>query len=680
MSKIGFNLFLLLLIQCRLVANQCIYRGKCGELISKNEQTKGQIFPIPCVVDAQPQPLNQTNVDELKKIVPELFTGFMSLLVAENVLTTILTTMFFPALSSLYPLKDPNPVFCCDDDQAYAMLHDQIAKAEFISRCPSCYVNFAKTLIHMSCSPRHREFLKVTKSEKLKDSDKYMLKELSYYMTNRYANSFYNSCSSVAFPSGSSTVMKLLCGTYGAEHCSAARLLETMGHFDPSPMQINFKLTDAAIDDRKPMDDTTYSCAEAPKAYSTMACSCGDCPVICPVGGQLAYAEPDSVWQVWGVNGMWVCMAFVYLVLFMVIVIGFVICYRRKRARGHKSSEDNTSNAQKTSSFGQNVHEFGLQFDDTIREWFGRYGRFCSRRPWNVILPLVGVAAAVGLSVGILTSFVAMIDPVQLWSAPTSRARSEKDFFDNSFGPFYRTAQIIIWPNNKTTFEHFYLEDETTNSTKTIGPVFEKQFLLQVLELQSKVLNLTANVADKEVVLSDICFDPMKNKKCATQTPLGWFQNDINILNKTRIDEDLNNHEYNYLDHFISCTANPTSQYDNYIETTCAGTFGGPMFPNVALGDTDEDMPEPDRFMTARSLVITILINNNVDDDNKTDAMAWEKVFLDYMHSYSNPNFTFVFFAERSLQDEIDRLSKSSIGTLAISYIVMFIYISITLG
>ena len=38
------------------------------------------------------------------------------------------------------------------------------------------------------------------------------------------------------------------------------------------------------------------------------------------------------------------------------------------------------------------------------------------------------------------------------------------------------------------------------------------------------------------------------------------------------------------------------------------------------------------------------------------------------------------FSAERSITDEIDRLSRSEISTVAISYAVMFVYIAIALG
>ena len=37
-------------------------------------------------------------------------------------------------------------------------------------------------------------------------------------------------------------------------------------------------------------------------------------------------------------------------------------------------------------------------------------------------------------------------DPVDLWAAPSSRARLEKRYYDENFEPFYRTAQIFIRP------------------------------------------------------------------------------------------------------------------------------------------------------------------------------------------------------------------------------------------
>lgn len=33
-------------------------------------------------------------------------------------------------------------------------------------------------------------------------------------------------------------------------------------------------------------------------------------------------------------------------------------------------------------------------------------------------------------------------DPVELWAAPNSRSRIEREFFDSNFEPFYRIEQV----------------------------------------------------------------------------------------------------------------------------------------------------------------------------------------------------------------------------------------------
>jgi Niemann-Pick C1 protein len=50
------------------------------------------------------------------------------------------------------------------------------------------------------------------------------------------------------------------------------------------------------------------------------------------------------------------------------------------------------------------------------------------------------------------------------------------------------------------------------------------------------------------------------------------------------------------------------------------------------------------------------------------------------MRNVSQPNFTVSFSAERSIQDEIDRESKSDAFTILISYMFMFGYVAFALG
>lgn len=50
------------------------------------------------------------------------------------------------------------------------------------------------------------------------------------------------------------------------------------------------------------------------------------------------------------------------------------------------------------------------------------------------------------------------------------------------------------------------------------------------------------------------------------------------------------------------------------------------------------------------------------------------------MKNYTNPNLTIAFSAQRSIEDEINRESNSDISTIVVSYVIMFVYISLALG
>ncbi|CAG2106852.1 unnamed protein product [Medioppia subpectinata] len=629
-------LCLILLPECKSAANNCLFRGKCGEC---DDCTYGQ-FPIPCLVDEPPVHLDEEHADQLKQLAPELFT-------------------------------DADPVFCCDEQQVTDIIA-QTGFAVFTKRCPSCFVNFAKIFVHMSCNPNHSQFLKVTGSKTAQsDPNKLMLTQLSYYMSDNYANGAYNSCVNVQFPSAGSTVMQLLCGIYGAADCSPARFLESLGAVHTSPFEINFHLSERTPESE--MNVKPVGCNEVPKGFSNQTCSCADCPVKCD---PKPYPMPVKPWIIWGVDGMWLIMGFVYY-LIVVIIIGVFIFNYYKSTSGHillvPNFDDDLPNETLLETkpllftrITDKLLTIGSKFDHIIRTGFKNYGVLCSRKPFTFILPVIGVALALGLSVGVLTHFTPMTDPVSLWSAPNSRARTEKDFFDRHFNPFYRIQQIIIHPKTESSIIH--INPNNSSQTITFGPAFNKDFLLRVLELQTKVTNITAKVNGQDVVLTDLCFAPMKNNICAIQSPLGYFQSKA-----ANIDKIVN--KYNYLDHFYSCLKNPTLQNDTELSMSCSGSYGGPVFPNVVFGDFSGN-----NYKSARSVVITIMLNNHIDKKDNIPAMAWEQLFLNLLHQYNTSDFNIVYYSERSLEDELDRQSRSSLVTIAISYIVMFVYISIALG
>ena len=74
-------------------------------------------------------------------------------------------------------------------------------------------------------------------------------------------------------------------------------------------------------------------------------------------------------------------------------------------------------------------------------------------------------------------------DPIQLWSAPNSRARKEKDFHDKYFDPFFRTNQLILTAPGRQG--HVY--DSLLFGRQNFSGILEKDLLTQLLELQTKI-------------------------------------------------------------------------------------------------------------------------------------------------------------------------------------------------
>lgn len=75
-------------------------------------------------------------------------------------------------------------------------------------------------------------------------------------------------------------------------------------------------------------------------------------------------------------------------------------------------------------------------------------------------------------------------DPVELWAAPNSQSRIEKEFFDSNFEPFYRIEQVIIRSDAPPVI--YNSSDEVIE----FGPAFDRDFLLEVLELQNGIKGL----------------------------------------------------------------------------------------------------------------------------------------------------------------------------------------------
>lgn len=76
-------------------------------------------------------------------------------------------------------------------------------------------------------------------------------------------------------------------------------------------------------------------------------------------------------------------------------------------------------------------------------------------------------------------------DPVELWAAPTSQSRMEKDIYDSNFDPFYRIEQVII----KSNYPSFNFTNSESKNFE-LGPAFNEKFLLAVWQLQNDLISM----------------------------------------------------------------------------------------------------------------------------------------------------------------------------------------------
>ena len=178
--------------------------------------------------------------------------------------------------------------------------------------------------------------------------------------------------------------------------------------------------------------------------------------------------------------------------------------------------------------------------------------------------------------------------------------------------PFYRTTQLIIIPDDQSFQTRSYLSPPAPISELTMGPVFNMDFLLSVLDLQTQVLSLKAinPKTQKNITLSDICLKPLApdNENCTVFSILQYYQNDEDNLQK-----NINDGFFTYADyatHFLDCAQAPTTTSDGLLGLSCFGDFGGTINPFMVLGNYPNSV-----YINATATVITLVIENSNDPE-----------------------------------------------------------------
>ncbi|XP_045523161.1 NPC intracellular cholesterol transporter 1 isoform X2 [Pieris brassicae] len=655
-SILGFLLLLYLSENIPTASADCIWYGVCSNPTEFKQKN--------CKYDGPAKKVDESSRSILEKYCPDIAAGNM---------------------------------VCCDAAQLRNFDKSIGVAVNLLSRCPTCLDNFLKHICTMTCSPTQSTFLHAKKFAPFNETHQ-QVEEVDYHLGATYMNTTFTSCSSVQMPSSNKLALDLMCGDYTSEYCTPQHWFDTMGDAATPyvPFQINYISGDEPIDGFTPVNPPTKPCSIG-LTEGQPGCSCLDCAESCP-------APPPTPplprpFTIAGGDGYAVCMAIVF-VIFTSLFLGGVYCCNPQeniveswRAgdrdgpetsplhthRSSVASENNQDMPTNPGTVGWSIDQpdgandatfferLGAKTETKLEDFFQWWGCAMASRPWIVLL--MGLCVVVSLGYGIRFMQVTT-DPVELWAAPNSRSRQEREYFDSHFEPFYRTEMLIITAKGLPKPEYTAAD----GTTITFGSVFNSTFLLDVLELQNRIVAL-----GNETRIEDICFAPLSSPfsgpvtadKCGIMSVLGWWENDA-----SNIEENLEDNEY--LSQVITCANNPY---------TCLAPWGGPVLPAVGLGGflaPQEQLTKKSRFHEATALILTILVNNRHDKEKLKPAKQWEKEFIAFMKNYTENEMPaymdIAYTSERSIEDELDRESSSDISTILVSYFIMFAYIAISLG
>ena len=481
------------------------------------------------------------------------------------------------------------------------------------------------------------------------------VKDVEYAVSSEFKQGFFDSCKDVQFGATNGFAMDLIGG--GAKDASA--FLKYMGDERPglgSPFQIDFPDVPETGYTRRPLN-----CADN---SLDARCACADCPSTCPA---LPYVAPpsSSVCRIGAVS----CLTFSLLIIYSTAILSGLLFYLWQQALRHRQrryervalldpplspsanaasngldglvgrGEDSESGPSGSIHFRlgrgaslldpmDHLQPKQNKINAALRRFFYRLGLACALRPAETFA-LAAVVIAL-LNIG-WRYFAVETDPVRLWVAPSSESAAQKHFFDETFGPFYRTEQVFI----------------TMNSG---GSPLEYDTLDWWLDVESQVAELKS-ISGHD--LSDVCFAPAgRGTPCVIQSVSAWLGDDMEEWGD------------GWRDRVSDCAARPGE---------CLPPFGQPIDPKLILGGASGD------WLNAKALVVTWVVDN-FNDDRVHIAEEWERTLRGHLGDISRDGVTISYSTGVSLEEELNKSTNTDVKIVVLSYLVMFLYVSLTLG
>lgn len=167
------------------------------------------------------------------------------------------------------------------------------------------------------------------------------------------------------------------------------------------------------------------------------------------------------------------------------------------------------------------------------------------------------------------------------------------------------------------------------------------------------------------------CYKPIHGKGCFISSPMDFWKMNITMLNE---DPDIKS----------------TAQCINQVlgnQILCSDRNEIPIIRNVTFGGIScEDGTQGTCQackIKAKALMITFLLNND-HNAKKIGVEEWEKsVFEKYLKDFNNDDSKKLrvnFYSERSVSDELDEEDSQTFIYVIVSYLCMFLYVSIAIG
>ncbi|CEG48782.1 resistance-nodulation-cell division superfamily [Plasmopara halstedii] len=560
-------------------------------------------------------------------------------------------------------------------------------------------------------SPDNSLFLDVNEVRIMEGDDEHpdtvfpAIEQLTYYVGNDWIRDIYDFCKD-------DSSFSLLCNPNQNCH-DGFGLMDFMGRYSfnsiGSPLQINVTTMDKLPEEMQttkfchcdslnmtncilPMNEQMTSCigvcgslcAISPNDDRTYSKSCYG--AIDTVTSDTEVTGPDSTWadlDIFLASNLrvinWMPLNYILATLGAVVslflTVGFIVAAYRERRLDTSDSHTGTPHigSYTSEAYGHSSTERLSFMDELMTKKFRLWAVFVStdNQPKKIILMICCVIA---ICVFGFYNIEIETDPIKLWVSTSSTSYQERQHYGELFNPFYRIEQVIMVP-------------------KDGGTIYRSSILKEAIRIQNAAADVVYTSANDEeiVTLDDICWKAT-GTGCTVNSITQYFQNNMEHFEFYE--------KYGFeMAHFSNCLYSPTtsdvalctdlksvlddgdSLPSTMSDCPCLSAFGSPMnLYNTYLGGFPDGAESNNTlFLDSVALVSSYLIYNYADDAKNDPAIKWEREYIKSMknEAKSNTVFNVYFFAEISVQDEVDAESSNGMGPVALSYCLMIIYISL---